>query len=204
MHAHPNEVRFALHYHSAEIHLYENSIHKGSSLDYGSYPLQQIDMLHRCLISCKSLFEIFLTVPPEEFTSLSLLTLGTVGHAIASIFKLSLLQIPGWDVKYVQQTLDLFSLFDTLICQFETTFDPTATRQQMAGFNDPASKLARKLRRVKLWLQSNLTITEDSLETPSEGPVLTAANLDMFDMGDPFFFFDQMSWDQMAGVNITL
>jgi hypothetical protein len=203
MHAHHEEVRFALHYHNAEIHLYEHSIHKAPSLDYGSYSLQRVDMLHSCLISCKSLFEVFLTVPSKEFLSLSMLTLGTVGHALASLFKLSLLQIPGWDAKHVQQTLDISSLLDKLICRFDATFNPT-TRQQMADSSYAASSFARKLRRVKTWLESNFTIAGDSLDNPSPGPILTAANLDMFDMGDPFCFFDDMSWEQMAGADIML
>lgn len=183
-----------MHYHNAEIHLYESSIRKASSTTYGSYSFHRVDMLYACLLACQSFFNVYLTLPPSSFSKLSTLNFGQLAHALACIVELSFLEAPGWDLQHVRQTVDLSVLLGQLAGGFEEASRSIDPKGQMNG-TDAFSRCARKLRRVKGWYDTKLT-TE-----PAEGPqvLMNASQMEGLETGGQFNFLDDPYWQEIMG-----
>jgi hypothetical protein len=190
---------FALQYHNAEVNLYESVIQKTPTSDYTAASFQQLDMLHDCLIACKQFFEVCLSMTTENFITLSFLDFGRLGYALATLFKLSLFEAPGWDLAHVRQTIDISVVLSRLIHQFERTVNPAATVQDIAQAHDAFTMGARRLRCVKDWLDTNLPAAEHGVEKQPDGSFFSTSEIGNFDIHAPFRFFDDMSWQDITG-----
>ncbi|MCJ1466617.1 hypothetical protein MMC07_005237 [Pseudocyphellaria aurata] len=147
---------FALHYHNAEIHLYEHGIPNASSTMYGTHSSNRVDMLYACLVACQSFFDIFLALPSDVFFSLSISTFAHMTLALATVFKLSLLDAPGWDLAHVRQRFDVALLPDKLIARFQEASRTIDPRQQING-TDAFSRCAQRFRQIKRWYDTKTT-----------------------------------------------
>lgn len=181
------------------MNLYESVIQKTPNSDYTPASLQQLDMLHGCVLACKQFFDVCFMMTPENFATLAFLDFGRLGYALATLFKLSLFEAPGWDLAHVRKTIDLSVVLGRLIYQFERTINPATTRQDIAQANDAFTLGARRLRCVKEWLDANPPATEHGAEKQSHGAFLPFSDFGNFDMNDPCHFFDEISWQEITG-----
>ena len=184
-----------MHYHNAEIHLYESSIQKTSSTAYGSQPFQRVDMLYGCLLACQSFFDVYLRLPPDSFFSFSIVSFGQTAHALTVYLKLSLLEAPGWDVQHIRQNANISFLLDQLAGLFEEASRTIDPRQQMGG-TDAFSRCVRRFRWVKGWYDRKTT-TDSGPEGSQER--MNASQMGSFEMGDTFNFLDDTYWQEIIG-----
>jgi len=138
-----------LHYHSTEIHLFEVGLCKLPAPV--NYTFQRLDALYSCLLATRSYFDIVLSVPVELYFSLPIVSHATLPHALVIFSKLSLIEVDGWDLSYVRQTMNFATVLDQIASKLEEAkkvmeIDPLATVH-----SDAFSHYARKLRRVKGW-----------------------------------------------------
>ena len=199
--AYTQEDHFAIHYHDAEIHLYEQSMHKSPVTSYGSYSIQQVDMLHSCLVACQSSFQIILTMSSQNFVTLSIHDFGRVGHAISTLFKLSVLEVPGWDQEHVRQTVDISVIIEQLVRRLDSALKPTETHPT-SDANDAFSQGARRLERFKDWFSSKFTTLDSGLQNQSQG-MFTSLELEAFDTRGPLSFMDEAFWLEITGGDIS-
>lgn len=182
-----------MHYHNAEIHLYEPSIQKISDTAYGGQSFQRVDFLYACLLACQSFFDVYLKLSPNSFSNFSIVNFGQMAHALAVYVKLSLLDATGWDLQHIRQTSNVSTLLHQLTQRFEEASRTIDSRQQMSG-TDAFSRVARKLRWVKGWYDKKMTT--DSGTQPSQG-LMNASQTEGFDMGDQFNFLDDAHWQDI-------
>ncbi|KAJ5224376.1 uncharacterized protein N7469_007879 [Penicillium citrinum] len=109
------------HYDTLEILLYEIALSEEfSDFQCGSYTVSRLDILFRCLQATRSFFENFFSLPSHYFLFTPFTTLCQFGHAIVALSRLSLFQSDsGWDVSYVQRTIDYDQTIDCMVHKLE-------------------------------------------------------------------------------------
>jgi len=109
------------HYDTLEILLYEIALSEEfSDFQCGNYTVSRLDILFRCLQATRSFFENFFSLPSHYFLFTPFTTLCQFGHAVVALSRLSLLQSDsGWDVSYVQRTIDYDQTIDCMVHKLE-------------------------------------------------------------------------------------
>ncbi|KAL3464601.1 hypothetical protein BJX64DRAFT_275790 [Aspergillus heterothallicus] len=105
---HQNSIVLS-HLYYAEMVIHETAVLKSPSPDQG-IDLSHLDHLYACLSALRQRFEIFLSLPVVAYLSLPVTTLMHTAHSMVALFRLSILEYPGWDTVVVRQTADLLSL----------------------------------------------------------------------------------------------
>lgn len=195
----PEEAHFIMHYLNAEISLYESAIPKPFSTDYGACSLQQLDMLHGCLIACQQFFEAFFSMSQEYLVTLSFVNFGRLSFGIVTLFKLSLLDAPGWDLENVRQTVDMGVVLDRIIFAFEHAMNGAATRDEIDSSHNCFSKGARRLRRVREWWAINSPASARSQENQSLAMTIPGSDFGAIDTHNSFGFFEDLWSTDMVG-----
>jgi hypothetical protein len=196
------EANFIIHYLNAQINLYESAIPKPFSTDYSACSLQQLDMLHGCLIACQQYFEAFFAMSREYLVTLSFVNFGRLSFGIVTLFKLSLLDAPGWDLENVRQTVDMGVVLDRIIYEFEHAMNSAATQDEIDNSHNCFTKGARRLRRVRDWWAINSPASARGRE--NQAPAMNLANADFgaIDTHNSFGFFEDLwSTDMMGGLD---
>jgi hypothetical protein len=168
---------------------------------YGSYSIQQVDMLHSCLVACQLSFQIILTISSQNFVSLSMLDFGRMSHAISTLFKLSVLDVPGWDREHVRQTIDISVILEQCVRRLDSALKPTET-PSTSHSNDAFSQAARRLERFKDLVGSKSTMLDSGLQNQLQG-MFTASELEAFDARGPLSFMDEAFWLEIMGGDIV-
>lgn len=125
------------------------------------------------------------------------LNFGRLSFSLTTLFKLSLLEAPGWDLAYVRQTIDISGVLDQLIHRFERTLKPTATQHDIDAAHDCFTQGARRLRRVREWLSVN-SPTASSANGHPQAMNLGIPDFNVFDAQDSFHLFEDLSWQELG------
>jgi hypothetical protein len=110
-----------LHYDTLEILLYQVALSEQlSDAQCSGYTLTRLDILFRCLQATKSLFDDFNSFPSYYLTYMPFTFWCQFGHAVVALSRLSLFQSEtGWDLEYVQNTVDFDQTIDRLMQKLE-------------------------------------------------------------------------------------
>jgi hypothetical protein len=184
---------FLLHYHNTEIHLFEAGLYKPPApVNYGDYTFQRLDALYACLLATKSIFDTILSCPLELYFQLPIVSYASMAHAQVIFFKLSLVEVDGWDLSYVRQTVDFPSVLDQIASRLEEAKKMIIIDPLAAVHNDVFSRYATKLRRVKMWWDTK--IAPDDVP-PLQNVGVTEAVDDL--IGGQHNCFDEDFWEQV-------
>jgi hypothetical protein len=84
-----------------------------SSVSSSSF--QRLEPLYACLNSIKSWFDIFFEFPLNAYLGISFPFFAQLGHCVVALYRLSTLEVPGWDKDLLRQTADLLQILDRII-----------------------------------------------------------------------------------------
>jgi hypothetical protein len=156
---------FLLHYYNTEIHFFEAGLYKPPApVNYENYTFQRLDALYGCLLATKSLFDTILSFPLELYFQLPIVSYASMAHALVIFFKLSLIEVDGWDLSYVRQTIDFPAVLDQIASKLEEAKKMIKIEPLAAVHNDVFSRYATKLKRIKMRWDSK--IAPDSEDVP--------------------------------------
>lgn len=95
-----------------------------------SAPPTVISNLIKCVSSTKEYLDSFFAIPPTEHNSLPFSAWYQVIFTVFVLYRLSvgLPEVPEWNVKIAQQTVDLQGYFDTLLSHLQA-IKPSSDRQ---------------------------------------------------------------------------
>lgn len=179
-------------YHSAEIFLYEPSIHPSPSHTTPTpFPSQRLDSLYACLLSAKSLLDIYTAQPLSAYSSLTVISLAQLGHACSTLFKLSLVDCPGWDLGHVRSTVNLGAYFSLLGGMFERAGEMIDGVQGVGCRESFPTGCARAMGRVKAWYEAKV---EGGVEVEGVGWADDAGGMGM---GMGFGYLDDLYWQEV-------
>jgi len=152
-------------YYSAEIHLYEICF-KMSSSDRTEYILESlrfIDLIYAYFLSTRSFFESLFSVSALDYCTLSAVNVGQMFHAIGALYKLSIFDVPEWDVKQVRKELDLSVVLDHIANKMEQA----GNQYRLTEEEGPWQLCTRKMKLMIVWWEGVLAQEGASAPVPA-------------------------------------
>ncbi|CAI7607543.1 unnamed protein product [Penicillium pancosmium] len=163
-----------------------------SDAECSGYTLTRLDILYRCLQATKSFFNGFNSLSAQCFFYLPFTIWCQFGHAVVALSRLSLFQSEtGWDLQYVQDTIDFDQTIDRIMLKLEDArqliereFGPRPTAQLPEAFG----RLPNRMRLMKECHRQRKEALDKSRSQEVQDPV----DFDfLFNMSfDPYFPFD--------------
>jgi hypothetical protein len=176
-----------MNYYTAEICLYQVGFKLSSTAGVVRQNLESLritDILYACFQATRSWFESYLSIPSADYCTLSIIHFGQLFHAIGALYKLSVFDVPEWDIAKVRETLDLSSLLDQISIRLEAAENLCVGSAVMQ--NSPWAFCISKLRHCKAWwnmtVASEMDISADGGNWPEgNGELLPMMNFDSLD-----------------------
>ncbi|OJJ06457.1 hypothetical protein ASPVEDRAFT_87756 [Aspergillus versicolor CBS 583.65] len=113
----PNSLGYKivlLHHHYTSLTLHESALSNASIMSK-NLNFQQLEYLYGCLEATKSWFNLFLTIPPAEYTGFPFSIFAQMVHNLVVLYQLSVFEDPAWDVNTVRQSANVLSILSTVI-----------------------------------------------------------------------------------------
>ncbi|KAI1863722.1 uncharacterized protein JN550_009422 [Neoarthrinium moseri] len=98
---------------STEVAIYELALSpQTSSSAYKIQDYRRREYLQMCLESAKAFMDVFLQIEPAEYCGIPLWLMIQFAHCAQAIYRLSLLDDPGWDRSAVRQFVDVLEILE--------------------------------------------------------------------------------------------
>ncbi|CAG8954323.1 hypothetical protein HYFRA_00005946 [Hymenoscyphus fraxineus] len=183
-------------YYSVEVFLYEPIIQSNPpSFVFGNGNAQRLEMLSTCLLAVQKLLDLSIAQKVSRFAALSGPQLSFIGLGLSTLFKLSVVEQPGWDLAQVRQSVKIFDYFDHLIKQFEAvsvTADQLHPEPCKLSFSEGCG---RALKRTKGVYETKMGVVSGANLVPEH-------EISGIDGGLPsmeFDWIDDAYWQDMMG-----
>ncbi|KAK6075904.1 heterokaryon incompatibility protein [Seiridium cupressi] len=109
---------------SAEAVIYESATFQPpSESPFKSLDYKRREYLHACLEAAKNFLDLFLTIEPEEYPGLPFWIMIEYAHSSQVVYRLSLLDDPGWDRSMVRQTADIIYYLEKVALNMDQAHD---------------------------------------------------------------------------------
>ncbi|KAK9769016.1 putative Heterokaryon incompatibility protein-domain-containing protein [Seiridium cardinale] len=109
---------------SAEAVIYElATFQPPSESPFKSLDYKRREYLHACLEAAKNFLDLFLTIEPEEYPGLPFWIMIEYAHSSQVIYRLSLLDDPGWDRSMARQTADIIYYLEKVASNMDQAHD---------------------------------------------------------------------------------
>jgi hypothetical protein len=94
-----------LHLLHTEVALYTMALPTPSTVDH-----KRLDHLYACLVAIKKFLDVFVTLEPATYACFSATHLCQTAHTFTTLFRLSILDCPGWDRASVRGMADIVAI----------------------------------------------------------------------------------------------
>lgn len=121
--------------------------------------LERLDSLSRCLNSIKSWFEIFFTIPPSNYLSISWPMFTQLAHSIIILHRLSTFEDSAWDLGLVRSTMDL----NLVLEHFINNLRLMRGHRSDSSEPDMFAKVALVFESAKSWSKNRFIVDADSI-----------------------------------------
>lgn len=127
---------FLMTYYSAELNLYEVALYDAPDVQVtnSTFHLQvdRLGLLHGCLTSLAAYFDVYTNLPKEDAVAFPFTIWMQSGLAILTGIELSFLQLDGWDITRVRESVDFTKVLDREI----QTLEGIAANRQLNPLDD--------------------------------------------------------------------
>jgi hypothetical protein len=185
-----------MNYYAAEIGLYEVGFKLASTTGAIYHDLESLrltDILCACFQATRSFFDAYFSIPIADTCTLSIVTFGQIFHAIGALYKLSVFDVPEWDISVVRETLNLSNLLGQIALQLDEAED--LYTQEVKPQNSPWKFCAAKLRNCKMWW--DMTVAQESDALPDGEVWPEGFNEDLLPFTN-FESLDEYFWQSMT------
>lgn len=180
--------------HIAEILLYEAGL--GEDLSAGLLPTDRLELLWECLNATKSMLQARFQKAFDGWPRSITLSSFDYTYAMLICLKLSLLQLPGWDLRLVRNELSFdqylakqiedlqkFTLLRNKPHPADKGDGPTGRVPGPSEFQDPYERLHIRLTQLRICIMAELSAslppdtqqTKDSSEAPQDANLVDGA-----------------------------
>jgi hypothetical protein len=151
-------------------------------------------------MAAKSLLDNLYALPLSSYYGFSIITLSQLGYGLSTVFKLSFIEDPGWDLAHVRSTANLGQYFEHFIANFEQVGAQIDNSQPIPAKIAFCTGCSRAVGRIKGWYETRLA-AETEEKQQEEQPGLTG--LDDILGGENFQYWDQAffqgDWEEIMG-----
>ncbi|CAG8981366.1 hypothetical protein HYALB_00013895 [Hymenoscyphus albidus] len=183
-------------YYSVEVFLYEPIIQSNPpSFVFGNGNAQRLEMLSTCLLAVQKLLDLSIAQKVSKFAALSGPQLSFIGLGLSTLFKLSVVEQPGWDLAQVRQSVKIFDYFDHLIKQFEAvsvTADQLHPEPCKLSFSEGCGRALKRTKGIygtKMGVVSGANLVPEHEISGIDGGLLSME----------FDWIDDAYWQDMMG-----
>lgn len=129
----------------AELSIHEIALSKASMVSNG-LEFQRLESLYACLHATKSWFDLFLTFSPAVYINLPYAIFAQMAHCLIVLYRLSIFEHPGWDLRIVRDTLSFTLVIDkviTIMAQVKpaASLDPDSLAERIDTFSQNSRRL---------------------------------------------------------------
>jgi hypothetical protein len=185
-------------FHSAEAFLSEPSAQLASvPIGLGGGNTQRLDMLYSCLMASQSLLNHIVSQPISAYHSFSVIQLAFTGVGLSTLFKLSIVEEPGWNLVEVRKTVNISEYFERLIEKFEQAgiiMDSHQVQPYVRG--SFAAGCAKAMRRVLAFYETRIAAVAGTYI--SQEPQM-ATGMEGVMQGEQFDWIDEAYWQEILG-----
>ncbi|KKA17557.1 hypothetical protein T310_8508 [Rasamsonia emersonii CBS 393.64] len=149
---------------------------------------QRLDYLYACLQAIKAWFDAFFQCPPSAWLGFSVLIFSQMAYCIFALYRLSTLNDPAWDTRFVRSTADFSHILDRVLSNLQHA--KAASGWKVGQEEDDAlAKTTKLIGALKSWWE----FRRDAESVRNSGPVgeTTAAAEQQFPTSGIFSFFDE-------------
>lgn len=151
-------------------------------------------------MAAKSLLDILYALPLSSYYGFSIITLAQLGYSLSTVFKLSFIEVPGWDLAHVRSTVNLGQYFEHFISNFEKAGAQIDNSQPTPAKIAFCTGCSRAMGRVRGWYDTRVAM-ETAEKQQEEQTDLTG--LEDVLSGDSFNYWDQAffqgDWEEIMG-----
>jgi len=154
-------------------------------------------MLYSALVSTKSLLDLFVSQPLVSYFGFCIPNTAQIGHALSTLFKLSVINEVGWDLQHIRRTVNLPAYFDQLISKFEEAGAQIDNMQTSPCRESFPTACAKAMARVKCWYEQKVALeSESNLQTQP-----SMSGLDDLFAVNSFDYLDDAYWQELMDMN---
>lgn len=134
-----------------------------------SLDLEEVDILNQGLLSAKSEIENYLSFKPGHYLGMDMALVLQFRHSVQMVYRLSLLEDPGWDRACVGDTVDMISCLEQAAQRLEQASEITTSTGNIAAHG----VILKALRRLIDSIPTRDTPSEQQEETFPEDMAFT-------------------------------
>lgn len=139
-----------LHLYHTELSLYEVGLLRRGELSDGP-GFHRVDTFYACLHATKSWFDIFTNLGPDGYIGLSISTFTQLAHCIITLYRLSTVDDPAWNLILVREIADFSLILDQVINSMTGLKWVASPEFGESSQDDIITSTSQRLQRIKMW-----------------------------------------------------
>ena len=143
------------HLHSTELAINHVALSRTSKTS-GHLDFEQIEVLYAAIESIKYWFEVFFSIPPISYIGFPFSIFSQLRHSLATLYRLSTLDSPGWDKGGVRKAANLNHILDQVINNLEQVAPAAGLDNTGSTEGDVFGRSAKLFRRLRTQWEEKL------------------------------------------------
>ncbi|KAK0284183.1 hypothetical protein LTR35_005898 [Friedmanniomyces endolithicus] len=149
-------------YLTAEILVWELSLN--DLQENKTVPLRShLDDLYRCIDAIKRFIDVYFSIPIDDYLLVPFSVFGQFAHAFIVQTKLASLEVDGWDLKTLHESLNFLNVIDEAAARFEAVAKGSPDGLQIK--NEVFHKWAHRLRWMKQVYEAKFSPGQNAKDT---------------------------------------
>jgi hypothetical protein len=146
-----------------------------------------MEVLSACLSAVQSFFEVWFSLSPELYFSLSIVHFGQMTRALLVASKLCLFDGEDWDLSHVRGSIRISNIIEEMANRMEEASTTFGRERHIS----PLALSARNLRLGKTWYEAKLAASMVAVDPHEQ---MNRANADNIVIGNQFDIWSDDLW----------
>jgi hypothetical protein len=146
-----------------------------------------MEVLSACLSAVQSFFEVWFSLPPGLYFSLSIVHFGQMTRALLVASKLCLFDGEDWDLSHVRGSIHISNIIEEMANRMEEASTTFGRERHIS----PLALSARNLRLGKTWYEAKLAASMVAVDPHAQ---MNRANADNIVIGNQFDIWGDDLW----------
>lgn len=108
--------------------------------------LHRLESLCTCLHAAKSWFDVWITIPGEDYLGMPFTMYFQFSRALVTLYKLSTLDDPAWDKTMVRNTANILEILDRLTYGMKTCADSLNVENEEWNIFEKGMKMTQSIK----------------------------------------------------------
>ena len=164
--------------------------------------MRRLAMLARCVQAARSWFDVFLSIELATYALCCFSAWVQLTHAFTTVYRLSLLDEPGWDGSLVRDAIDLMQVMEEVCLRFSGVSTASGLILDQPDSIDPFTKVAKSVRAIRAAWEPMLHPQAGNITTLGSGEfggvTLDNFNVELLDGMNGWMSDMVLSWDRIS------